>query len=75
MIFDRSPQMFAVEVGVDFGREDAFVAQHLLHLTDAGAPFEQVRGERMPEAVRTDLLFDAGAGRRLPNDGEDHDAR
>ena len=52
MLLDRAPQVLAIEVGVDFGREDAFVPQHLLHLPDRSAAFEQMRGERMTEGVR-----------------------
>ena len=51
MLLDRAPQVLAIEVGVDFGREDAFVPQHLLHLTDRGAAFQQVRRERVAEGV------------------------
>ena len=51
------------------------MAQHLLHLADAGAPLEQVGGERVAEGVGADVLRDAGAARRLPDDGEEHHAR
>ena len=51
VLFERAAQVVAVEVGVDFGGEDALVSQHLLHLTYACAPFEQVRGERVAESM------------------------
>ena len=75
MLLDRAPQVFAVEVGVDFGREDAFVPQHLLHLTDRGAAFQQVRRERVAEGVGADALFDPGPTGGLLEDREDHHPR
>jgi|GEM_PF-6229501 len=74
VLFNGFEQVGFVEVGVDFRGDDAFVPQHLLHLTDACAPFEQVGGERVAESVGADALFDAGARRRLPDDREDHHA-
>ena len=75
VLFERAAQVVAVEVGVDFGGEDALVSQHLLHLTYACAPFEQVRGERVPERMRADVFVDAGALGGLLQDREDHHAR
>lgn len=60
MLLDRAPQVFAVEMGVDFGREDAFVPQHLLYLADRGTAFQQVRRERVAEGVGADALLDSG---------------
>ena len=54
VLFDRIAQVIALEMGVDFGGQDALVPQHLLHLTDRSAPFEQMRSERMTEGVGTD---------------------
>ena len=51
VLFDRIAQVIALEMGVDFGGQDALVPQHLLHLTDRSAPFEQMRSERMTEGV------------------------
>lgn len=45
VLFERMAQVVAVEVGVDFRGEDAFVSEHLLYLPDAGTSFEQVCGE------------------------------
>ena len=50
----------AVDVGVDFGGEDAFVAEHLLDGTQVGAVFDEVGGEGVAESVRGNLLADAG---------------
>ena len=68
MLLDRAPQVFAVEMGVDFGREDAFVPQHLLHLADRGTAFQQVRRERVAEGVGADALLDSGPSGRLFED-------
>ena len=38
-------QMSPVEVHVDFGRGDAFVAEHLLDRTQIGSVFEKMRRE------------------------------
>ena len=50
----------AVEVGVDFGGDDALVAEHLLNGTQIGATIDEVGGERVAEGVRTDGFGDAG---------------
>ena len=75
VLFERMAQVVAVEVRIDFGGEDAFVSEHLLYLPDTGAPFEQVRGERVPERMRADVFVDAGALGGLFQDREDHHAR
>ena len=75
MLLDRAPQVLAIEVGVDFGREDAFVPQHLLYLADRGTAFQQVRRERVAEGVGTDALLDSGPSGRLFEDREDHHPR
>ena len=75
MLFDRFEQVGFVEVGVDLRGDDAFVPQHLLHLTDACAPFEQVGGERVAESVGADALFDPGPTGGLLEDREDHHPR
>ena len=75
MLLDRAAQVLAVEVGVDFGREDALVSEHLLHLPDRSPSFEQMGCERVAEGVGADAFFDSGIPRSLFEDGEDHDAR
>ena len=50
----------AVDVDVDFGGSDAFVAQHLLDGTQVGSAFEQVGGKTVAQSVRADDLADAG---------------
>ena len=49
------------DVRVDLRRRDVAMAQELLHGADIAAVFEQMRGERMPERVRSGPLRDAGA--------------
>ena len=48
------------------------MAQHLLHLADAGPPGEQMRGEGVAERVRADFLRNPGCLRTLPDDVENH---
>jgi len=55
--FDGFAQVLVVEVRVDFGRDDVFVPQHLLHLPDRSAAFEQMRGERVAEGVGADACL------------------
>ena len=45
MLQDRALPGGGVDVGVDFRREDGFVAQHLLNDTQVGAVLDEVRGE------------------------------
>ena len=53
----------AVDVGVDFGGEDALVTEHFLDSTQVGAIFYEVGGERMAEGVRGYFLADSGLHR------------
>ena len=41
-----------IDVGVDFRREDRFVAQHFLDGAQVGAVLDEVRGEGVTEGVR-----------------------
>ena len=58
---DGTLDIVAVEVGVDFGGGDAFVAEHFLHGTEVGAALHEVGGERVAEGVWADGLGDAGS--------------
>ena len=75
MILDRTAQVVVVEVGIDFGGEDIFVTQKLLHLADIGSARQQMGGEGVAEGVRAYLLVDARTQGRLLYDGEYHHAR
>ena len=69
---DGALDVVSVEMGVDFGGGDAFVAQHLLYGTEIGAALHEVRGERVAEGVRTDGLGDAGGCSQRLDNQENH---
>src|SRR5690349_15608968 len=52
-------QILPVDVGVDLGRRDVYVAEHLLDRTKVGAALEEMRGEGVSQGVRRDMLRDA----------------
>lgn len=52
----------AVEVDVDLGGGDAFVAEHLLDGAEVCSAFEQVGGERVAQGMGRDCLADSGRG-------------
>jgi hypothetical protein len=56
---------FVQDVRVDHGRFHVSVAEQFLHRPDIVAGFEQVRGERMSQAMGRDPLGQAGLGRGL----------
>ena len=60
-----------IDVGVDLGREDGFVAEHLLDDPQVGPAFDQVGGEGMTESVRRNLLVDARGHRPFLHEVED----
>ena len=60
------------DVGVDFGRADAGMTEHLLHCQKVGAAFEQVGGEAVAEGVRTDVFLDAVAFGQFFYDEKNH---
>jgi hypothetical protein len=59
------------DVGVQLGRAEIGVAEHLLHATEVGAALEEVRRERVPEQMRMDTLrIEARGSRQPPQDQE-----
>ena len=67
-------QAAAIEdVGVDHRRSHVFVTEQLLHgacgrcASVVVAVLQQVGGKRMPEDVRSDVLFDPGRPSRRPD--------
>ena len=46
-----------VDMGVNLGGGDIGMAEHFLHDTQIGPAAEKMRGERMPQHVRRDALF------------------
>lgn len=59
--FMHFAQLPVSDVGIDLSSGDARVAEHGLDRTDVGAVHQKIRGKRVPESVRSDLLGDAGA--------------
>lgn len=64
----------AVDVGVEFGGEDAFVPEHFLHDAQVCAVFDEVRRKGMPEGMRRYLLAHPGGERLSPHHFEDRNA-
>ena len=64
--------MCSIQVHVDLGGGDAFVAQHLLNGPEVGPMFQEMGGEGMSEGVRADLLTDPALFGQLFYQGEDH---
>ena len=60
-----------VDVGVDLGGEDGFVAEHFLDDAEVGAVFDEVGGEGVAEGVGGDFLVDACDERLLLDEVED----
>ena len=76
MVFsDIGADVILVQMRVNFCGRDAFMTQHLLHGAQVGASLHQVRGKRMAEGVRTDLLFNTGILGPLLDQHEHHFAR
>ena len=59
------------DMGVDLGRPQVGVAEHLLHAPEVGAALEQVGGEGVAEEVRVDTLgVEPGLRREASDDQE-----
>src|SRR6185437_9981976 len=65
-------QVFAVQVGVDLGRGDTLVTEHLLHGAEIGAAFDQVGRERMPEGMGRDTFGNPRLPDKVFQQEEDH---
>src|SRR5690606_27161243 len=72
VFFHHFLQMCSIQVHVDLGGGNAFVAQHLLNGPEVGAMFQEMGGEGMSEGVRADLLTDPALFGQLFYQGEDH---
>lgn len=70
--YDFFAKFAPVDMSVDFGCGNAFVAEHLLNCPQVGSALKQVGGERMAERVRTDRLFNSGNLDQLFNNMENH---
>ena len=59
-----------VDMGVDFGGCDVFVAKHFLDDTKVGSVLYQMSGEGVAEGVRRDFLRHAGKKRVFSDEFE-----
>ena len=57
---DFLAQMAAVQMHVDFGGADVFVAEHGLDGAEVASALEQMGGKAVAEGVGADVLGDAG---------------
>ena len=72
MVLDEcGAEEFSVDVGVDFGGSDGFVAEHFLDGPEVGTAFDEVGGEGVAEGMRGDGFFDAGFFGELFDEHED----
>ena len=60
-----------IEVGVDLGGEDGFVAEHFLDDAEVRPAFDEVGGEGVAEGVGGDFFVDARGHRLVLDDAED----
>src|SRR5881275_1278390 len=72
-IVDRAQPRFE-HVRVDLRRREVGVAEHQLNRAQVGAAFEQMRGERVAEDVRTQRARQSGLQRVLLQDLPEADA-
>ena len=66
------PQAGAVEMNVDFGGLERFVAEQFLNHPQRGSPFEEMGGEAMAQRMRRYGLQYSGCGRKVAYDVEYH---
>ena len=59
---DGVAEVLGGEVGVDFGGDDAAVAEHFLHGTEVGTVLHEFGGEGVAEAVGGNVFGDVGTG-------------
>ena len=52
-----------IDVGIDLRGRNVGVTEHFLDNTQIGPIVEQMRGEAMPQRVRSDILRDASPAR------------
>ena len=56
---NRLFEVFRIQVGINLGGGDAFVAEHILYGFEVGATFHEVGGKGMAKGVRADVLLNA----------------
>ena len=69
---ERFAKVFTVQMGIDLGSGDAFMAEHFLDGAQIGASFDEVGGEGMPEGMRRDIFGYAGLPDEVFEEQEDH---
>ena len=63
---DQPAQPIALDMGIDLGRRDIGMAEHLLYAAQIGAVVEQMAGEGMTQHVRRQARgVEPGAERQL----------
>ena len=72
VLFDDIFDVFPVQMGINFGSSDAFMAKHFLHGTQVSATLYQMGGKRVAECVGTDGLGDTCDFRCLFNHHKNH---
>ena len=65
-------QSLPVDMHIDFGGNDTFVAEHLLNGTQVGAVLQQVCGKGMAQSVRAHRFANTRHFCQLLNDVEHH---
>lgn len=65
-------QIIAVQMNINFCGQDGLMAEHLLNGAQVGPSVNQVRGKRVPESVRTDLLLQIHLSSQVFDNGENH---
>lgn len=65
-------QVIAIKMGIYFRSGDGFMTEHFLNRPQVGAAFDQMRGERMPEGVRTNRLFQPHLFCQVSDNGKNH---
>ena len=53
-LYNRTSEVFPVEMGIDFRGGDRFVAEHFLDSPEISSTFHEMGGKRVTEGMRTD---------------------
>ena len=68
----RVAKQFIRNMGIDFRRAHAGMAEHLLYGEKVGAAFQQMGGKTMPKGVRADGFCDAISLGKVFHDKKNH---
>jgi hypothetical protein len=72
VLHNRTPEVFAIKMGVNLCGRDGFVAKHFLYGTKISTSFHKMRGKGMTEGMRTDGFLQAGFQGKFFDNSEDH---